>query len=317
MAGIVEKPTNFRVYYKSAMTAYTQKKEEATAVLKDLQNTLIDLYSTVSNDFNANEEEFDINLNNYKEYIDNKYIDGKFLRVAKGVLLNRKGGYELIGRNFDIYRLAKTQKEIYDIKQDIVLYDKVLSLNMRQYNNLLKLFYTKVQEKLIIDGFGYAFEGMMGWVCINRCKVVNAKPRIDYKATKEREAQLRAEGKRIYNKEEAEWCEKNGLEYKAEDKRVFQNLEYLYEFALIGCKLKDGNKIKFTTSDYRGTSVRGKSNNDILIESGGDKYKICDYDIDVRTKLTICLEADKLLYAKFIRNEDQTPSSHIKANSKN
>lgn len=317
MVGITEKPTNFRVYYKSMITAYTQKKEEATNILNDLNKTLIDLYSTVTNDFNSNEEEFDINLKNYKEYIENTYIDGKFLRVAKGVLLNRKGGYELIGRNFDIYRLAKTQKEIYDIKQDMVLYDKVLSLNMRQYNNLLKLFYTKVQEKLIIDGLGYVFEGMMGWLCINRCKPINLRPHIDYKATKEREAQLKAEGKRIYNKEEAEWCERNGIEYKAEDKRVFLNPEYLYEFALIGCKLKNGSDIKFQTSDYRGVSVRGKSNNDILIESGGDKYKICDYDIDVRTKLTICLEADKILYTKFIRNEDQTPSVNRKTNSKN
>lgn len=317
MGGIVEKPTNFRVYYKSLITIYTRKREEAIAVLDDLQKTLIDLYATVTNDFNSNEEEFDINLKDYQEYIENKYIDGKFLRVAKGVLINRKGGYELIGRNFDIYRLAKTQKEIYDVKKDIALYDKILSLNMKEYNKLLKIFYTKVQEKLIIDGLGYAFEGMMGWICINRCRVTNVRPHIDYKATREREAQLKAEGKRIYNKEEAEWCEKNGIEYKAEDKRVFQKLEYLYEFPLIGCKLKNGSDIKFQTSDYRGASIRGKSNNDILQESGGDKHKICEYDIDVRTKLTICLEADKLLYAKFIRNENQTPSTYIKANSKN
>lgn len=317
MVGITEKPTNFRVYYKSMITAYTQKKEEANSILEDLNKNLSDLYEIVCKDFDVNKKEYPINLDDYLEFRNNKYEDGKLLRVTKGILLNRKGNYELIGRNFDVYRLAKIQKEIHDIEKDIVLYDKVLSLNMREYNNLLKTFYTKVQEKLIIDGLGYVFEGMMGWLCINRCKPINLRPHIDYKATKEREAKLKAEGKRIYNKEEAEWCERNGIDYKAEDKRVFLNPEYLYEFALIGCKLKDGSDIKFQTSDYRGVSVRGKSNNDILIESGGDKYKICDYDIDVRTKLTICLEADKMLYAKFIRNEDQTPSVNRKTNRKN
>ena len=38
MAGIKETPTNFRVYYTSMKNAYTQRKEEATGVLKDLIN---------------------------------------------------------------------------------------------------------------------------------------------------------------------------------------------------------------------------------------------------------------------------------------
>lgn len=309
MSGIKDTPTNFRVYYTSMKNAYTQKKEEALVVLDDLRTTLRDLYASVLADFNNNKSEYPINLNDYEEFVKNEYIDGKFLRTAKGVMLNKKGNYELIGRNFDLFRLAKIQKEINDIEKDLSLYEKLTRITLKEYQLLLKKYYTKVQETMIIDGAGYVFDGIMGWVCINRCKVTTVKPHIDYKATKERKAQLLAEGKRIYNKEEAEWCKANGFEYNAEDGRVFQKLEYVYEIPLIDCRLPNGRDIKFQTSDYRGASVRGKRNADILEESKGDKYKICDYDVDIRTKLYICLEADKLLYAKFIRNETQKASN--------
>ena len=316
MSGIKDTPTNFRVYYTSMKDAYTQKKEEALVVLEDLQATCKDLYATVFADFNNNTKEFPINLKDYKEFVENQYIDGKFFRTAKGILLNRKGNYELIGRNFDIYKLAETQKKIYNISNDLKFYDKLLNLTLKEYQILIKTYYTKVQEKLIIEGNGYAFEGILGWICINRCRVKNVKPHIDYKATKERKAQLLAEGKRIYNKEEAEWCKRNGLEYTAEDGRVFQDLEYVYEIPLLDCKLQNGRDIKFQTADYRGHGIRGMKNADILKESNGDKYKICQYDVDIRTKLYICLEADKTLYAKFIRNENQEASTIKQTNRK-
>lgn len=316
MAGIKETPTNFRVYYKSMKNAYTQKRKEAVEVLEDLNDTLKDIYSSVSIDFGNNRKDFPINLEEYEEFNQNKYIDGKFLRVAKGILLNRDNNYELVGRNFDIYRLAKTQKDINSVTNDIKFYDKLLDLSCKEYGNILKLYYTTVQKKLIIDGYGYVFEGQLGWMCINRCKNLYNRTHIDYAATKKRKAELLAEGKRIYNKEEAEWCKQNGIEYKAEDGRVMQNMEYFYEIPLLGCKLHNGASIKFESSDYRGKNVRGKRNGDILAESNGDLNKICDYDIDIRTKLNICVQADKTLYAKFIRNENQQTSLAGKVNRK-
>lgn len=310
MAGIKETPTNFRVYYKSMKDAYTQKKEEAVVCLEDLRNTLNNLYETVSTDYANNRKDFLVNLDNFKEYKTNKYIDGKFLRVAKGVLINREGNYELIGRSFDVYKLAKVQKDIYDIEKDIILYDKLLALPIMKYAELLKLYYTKVHEFMILEGYGYAFEGNLGCICINRGKYAIDKRNIDYQATKERKAQLIAEGKRIYNKEEAEWCEKNGIEYDGVDCRVYQDLEYVYEVPLLYCRIPNGDAIKFTPADYRGHNIRGKSNKDILNETNGDKYKICQYDIDLKTKLNICLEADKTLYTKFIRNENQKPYAY-------
>ena len=306
MAGIKETPTNVRVYYKSMKDAYTLKREEALKNLVELRAKVDDLYNIVSTDFENNQKDYNINLNDYIEFKNNEYIDGKFLRTAKGIVINRDGNYELVGRNFDIYQLAKTQKDIVDIQKNIDFCNKLLNVTVNEYINLVKLFYSKVQEQMVINGYGYVFEGFMGWICINRAKNKFNGTRIDYQKTKERKAQLLAEGKKLYNKEEAEWCKQNGIEYKAEDGRVMQNMEYFYEIPLIGCKLPNGSDIKFQCADYRSHSLRGTTNKDILEQSGGDKYKICAYDVDMRTKLNICLQADKMLYTKFIRNENQT-----------
>ena len=308
MAGIKETPTNFRVYYTSMKDTYTQKKEEAIILLESLYEKVDELRETIDKDFTINRNEYPIDLNKYQEFKDNKYIDGTFLRIAKGVLANKEGNYELIGRNFDVYSLAKAQKDIVDTKKTIDFCNKLLNITVKEYNNLLKLYYTEVQKKLILDGYGYVFAGMTGWICINRCHIIKRKPHIDFKATKERKAKLLAEGKKLYNKEEAEWCKANGIEYKAEDGRVYQNVEYVYEFPLLDSKVKDGANLKFTTSDYRSSKIRGKTNADLFREADGDKDKICKIDVDIRTKLYLCLEADDTLYNKFIRNENQKAS---------
>lgn len=308
MAGIKETPTSISVYYTSMKNAYAQKKEEAVTLLESLYKKVNELHEFINNDYINNKKDYPIDVTKYQEFIDNKYIDGSFLRVAKGILANREGNYELIGRNFDIYSLAKTQKDIVDANKTIAFCNKLLNITRKEYNNLIKLYYTEVQKKLILDGYGYVFAGMTGWICINRCHITKRKPHIDFKATKERKAKLLAEGKKLYNKEEAEWCKVNRIEYNAEDGRVYQTVEYVYEFPLLDSKVKDGYNLKFTTSDYRSNKIRGKTNADLFREAGGDKNKICQIDVDIRTKLYLCLEADYTLYNKFIRNENQEAS---------
>lgn len=309
MRGIKETPTNVHVYYTSMKNTYTQKKEEAIELLEKLYKNVNELRETIDKDFIVNKNEYPINLNDYQEYKDNKYIDGSFLRVTKGILFNREGNYELIGRNYDIYNLAKTQKDIVDANNTIAFCNKLLNITVNEYSNLLKVYYTQVQKKLILEGYGYVFAGKTGWICVNRCHIVKARPHIDFKATKERKAQILAEGKKLYNKEEAEWCKANGIEYKAEDGRVYQKINYVYEIPLLDSKVKNGDSLKLTTSDYRGIKIRGKSNDVLFEEANGDKNKICDIDVDIRTKLYLCLKADDILYNKFIRNENQKPSS--------
>lgn len=314
MEAIKEIPTNFRVYYTSMRNTYTQKEKEANFLLNELNKKLNDFYFDVSEEYKNKKENYEIDLKNYKEYVDNQYINGDLLRVAKGYLINKSGNYELLASRNNLYQLAKTQKEIYKVKEYLKLYGKLLSLSLNEYTSILKTYYNKVHEKMICDGYGYVFDNRIGWVCINRCHVKKTKPKIDYKATKENKAKLLAEGKRLYDKDEAEWCAANGIEYDGVDGRVYQNVEYVYEIPLIHCTLKDADKLKFTVSNYNGRSIRGKSDEELIALCNNDKREICKLDTDIRHKLDLCLKIDKILYTKFIRNEDQKPSKSPKIN---
>lgn len=315
--GIKETPTNVKVYYKSMREAITLKKEQAVEAYDNLVSLEETEYNEIKDCRDIYKNHFDVNLDDYNEFKQNCYIDGRFLKLAKGMFINRSNNYELVSDLFSLYTLAKHQKEIVDLKKTIALYDKMLTLTLKQYNEILKHYMTEVHKKLVLEGAGYLFGENIGWICINRCVLVKPRPHIDYAATKKREAELKAAGKRIYNKDEAEWCKRNGIEYKAEDKRVFKTNEYCYEIPLINCKLPNGTKYKLEIADYRHTSVRGKSNDTLIKECQSNTKTICELQVDLKTKLTLCDKVDKILYTKFIRNEAQQPINTPKANRKN
>ena len=310
-----ETPTNIRVYYKSMRTKYTLLKEAALNLKDIIEDEIKQLHTNVLNYIEDVKNSFTIDLNNYKEFTENKYIDGKFLHVARGLYLNKKGGYTITSYLLDIYFLAKKQKELYDLEHDVRKYDKLINLKFKEYSDILDKFYIQVHKELI-NGNGYVFEGDLGWICINRCHITNGHHVLDFKATKENKAKLLAEGKRIYNKEEAEWCKQNNIPYDGIDCRVFKDNEYCYEIPLIGCKLPNGRKHKLTITDRRGPAVRGKSNVQLIEECNFDKDKICELPVDVKSKLSMCLEVDKMLYLNFIRNENQKSINSTSLNRK-
>ena len=75
--------------------------------------------------------------------------------------------------------------------------------------------------------------------------------------------------------------------------------------------------MRFQVTDRRARELRGKTNQDLAKECNNDTNKICELPLDVKTKLNICVEVDKMLYTKFIRNENQKPYIDTKINRKN
>ena len=314
---IQETPINYKTYYKlmqnrtkERLNSSIENREKLIKQLASSKENIVKNYDTYKNNFN-------INLNDYKEFEENIYIDGKFYKVAKGLFINRGNNYELVSDLFDLYNHAQLQKKLYDINNEIKKCNKLLSLKISEYNNILRVYYTEVHKKLVIEGNGYVFDENIGWICVNRCVLIRPKKMIDYAATKKREKELKEQGKRIYNKEEADWCLRNGIEYKAEDKRVFRNDEYCYEIPLLNSKLPNGSKLRLEISDYRHKCVRGKTNEDLIKECNNDINLICKLPVDLKTKVTLCDKVDKILYTKYIRNENQEAYNVRKTNRKN
>lgn len=314
---IKDTPTNFRVYYTSMRSAYTQKKENAEEALKELEEKVEKLHKDVASFYDDYLENNNIRLKDYEEFNDNEYKTGEFLRIAKGAFINRKNNYELVSKLYDLYSLAKTQKDIYEVKKDIQFCNKILDISIKDYKNILEIYYTEVHKHLIIKGEGYSLGGDIGWLCFNRCKLVNPRPKLDCTATRHKKRELIEQGVRIFNKEEADFCKENGLAYNGVDYRVWFNKEYVYEIPLLNCHLPGGYHMRFEVTDRRSRVLRGKTNKDLAEECKGDLNKLCELPLDVRTKLNIAIEVDKTLYTKFIRNENQKPYIDTKINRKN
>lgn len=315
--GIKETPTNFRVYYKSFKDEYTKLKEETIVKLEEFKSRNKRLYDVVSNCKDLYLNNYNINLDEYPEFTNNKYIDGRFHKVAKGAFINRSGNYEVIADLYDLFELANSITNIYNCETEIAKYESFIKLTLKEYTEILSKYYTEVHKRLILHGEGYSFGYSIGWIMINRCVLVNPRPHLDWKATKQRKQELLNEGKQLYDKNSAEWCKKNGIEYNPEEYRVYAKNEYCYEIPLISCKLNEGSKYKFTVTDYRHASIRGKTNDDLVKECNSDLIKICELPVDLRTKLNICDKINKHLYIKFVRNENQQPIATPKANRKN
>ena len=314
---IKEIPTNFRTYYKTMRNSIKPKYEEAVEKYEKLLIEEKALHSEVLNNIDNYKNVYKVNLNEYSEFINNSYDDGLFYDHAKSIFVNKKNNYKATSALYRLYNLAKQQKEIHTLKHQIDIWEKMLDLTLNEYKDILEVFYNEVHKKLIIDGYGYVFENPIGWMCINRCKVVAGKRKmLDYKATKENKEKLISEGKRLWNKEEANYANQVGVDYKGVDYRVFKDEEYCYEFSLINCRALPGEKVKFKITDSH-RAILGKTDDEVLAECNNDLNKICDLRINLRRKLYMCLKADNILYLNFIRNEAQQSAHTPKANRKN
>lgn len=303
-----DSPTTYCDYYKLMKERASQRREEVEERIEELDKETRKLFK----DINNNLDNIKFNPRRYEEFVRNKYIDGTFLRIARSAFMNRKDGYTLVSDLYDIYNLAKLQKELHESKLELHKLNKMLELNRNSYRELLKTFYNEVHKQLIVDGNGYVFEGKIGWICVNRIHIEERKRQtLDFAASKKRKAELIAAGIKVYNKKEAEWCAKNGIEYNAVDHRVFkQSDEYHYEIPLIGCRLTDATSLEFTISDYRDKPLRGKTNEQIIEECHNKVDEIIKLPCDLKTKVTLSVKADKTLYLNFIRNENQKSVVH-------
>ena len=111
--GIKETPTNIKVYYNSMKNAITLKHKEAVEAFDSLRSLMSVSYEEIKSCIDVYKNNFKVNLNDYPEFVEDRYIDGTFLKVAKGMFINRNNNYQLVSDLFDLYNYAKQQKRYY------------------------------------------------------------------------------------------------------------------------------------------------------------------------------------------------------------
>lgn len=308
MSSNKETPVSVKTYYKLIYQRTLKRQEALSQKIEDITKDINTLYECIKDKSEYYKNKYNIVID--KDCFNN---DIKALnRIIKIIAICEYNEAEELGV---IARMFKKLEQVYHLKHKRDIYYKILHLTEKDYIKYLKIYFTEVQRKLIIEGDAYNIGARIGVICIYRYLNTKKSTFLDFAATKKKKEEILSRGGNIYNKEQEQWCKERGIEYTYEEHRVYRRDEYLYDIHLFNSRAKDWNSLTFTSADYRGSNVRGKSNDELLAECNRDKDKIIELPLDLKTKLTLCLSVDSFLYNKFIRNEDQKSITTRKTNS--
>lgn len=308
--------TTYQTYYKKMKIDYTEKREELVKQFEELDARTKELHKNITSDLDTYGKAVHVDLAGYKELAKNVYENGAFYRVIKNALLRYPEDYQRSIEFKELVEYVGKKKDMYDIEPKIKHYDKCLALSLEQYRELLKTFYDEVTRQMVLEGYGYRFEGRLGYVVINRCRKYKGRRSIDIHKTKERKKELEAQGIQVWDKDQAAFAKKHGLEYNAVSATVYQNVEAFYEVVLVDCNIPNGNKLKFRVPNTVSHKIEERSYEDMIRNCNRDVNEICKLPIDFRKKAYLCMEVDKTLYKKYIRNEEQVALSIAKVSRK-
>lgn len=279
-------------------------KEKCDAAKSDVKD-FIDEYKQLYN----------LDVTKFPEYQRNRYISGEFLRIAKGVYLNRNQDYEITAQTFAVFNLAFLQKKVFEFEQRLKKCEKYAGISYKLYRDLVCQFYTAVHKQLIFKAYGYQYEKGIGFVFINRAMKGRDNKVLDVSATRANKQKLLAEGKNIYNKAKIDWCKEHNIPYDYVDHRVWKPYPFDYEIVLLGRRARY-TRNQFRRSRWRSLHLPSKTLEGLIEHCNKDMNKICDLDIDLPSKLSMCLTIDPTMGLKYIRNENQKSYKLIRFNRK-
>lgn len=314
---VKELPVKGADYYKLMKKDFKIKLEELILLRANLKNKINSLRDDVCFNSQKLKKLYNIDVFEYKEFVDKQYIDGSFFHDARTLVMNKKDNYELSSELYDVYKLAKAIKDVHDYNNKIKIYQKCITLTFSDYSKYIRTYFNEVHKNIIVEGNAYGLSNRIGWIFINRVKNTCGKKVLDFKATRTNKERLLKEGKKLLNMKDYNWCKEHSVPYDGVDYRVYRVNEYFYEIAHIYCTLTNATKLRLDPVDYRGVKLRGKSNDQLIEECNYDLNKICELPMDCRSKLLICDSVDKTLYTKFIRDDSQKSIANLKIDWKN
>ena len=319
-AKLNNRPKKVIEYYKDYRLMNETRLAKAVLLRDELNEKLIEYRKEVYKYKDNYKTRFNINLDSYEEWNKNTRIDGSLLKTAKGAFINRGEELDKATEAFRLLQYAKCLEDIYETQNVINLSKKVAMLKTWSYADLISLYTKKIHEKLILEGAGYSFGYGIGALAINRVHINKKKneQQVDFNKTNKLRRQLKAEGKAVYDKATAEWCAVNNIPYNVKPVFVYSvHPEYYYEYDVINSVIKNYNDWTFEPNEYRQQkSLKGLSNDDIQELCKNDLLKVCNTDINCKTKLSICLNIKPELFNNFIRYENQESITTRKINWK-
>ena len=163
---------NINSFYSELKIDYNKKLSEAMDLLAASKDKLEHARRKIENHADEYKIRLDTNLSDYNEWKENKYIDGTLQAKSAFIFRNRKDDKDdILVKAFVKY--TALLKTIATCEKNIEVYYKILSLDLKAFRQICRIYYYEVQHQLIANGYGYKLAGRLGWVCINRVKNTN------------------------------------------------------------------------------------------------------------------------------------------------
>lgn len=308
------RPIGVTSYYKDIINIYKKKLEDINGNIVDNTNQLVDNYKYLKDNQFKYFKDYNIDLTEFDEYNNNRYIDGKLLEFIQNKLIDNAGNDDVCKELFYIFNYAKAQKVLQSIRKQTEVYNKILKLKSRQYVKVLNIFYNQVHKLMVKYGFVYRYNEL-GYIGINRFRIdtsYTAPSMIDYKATKIRKQELIAQGKRLYNKFDEKWCKEHNIEYNGIKYVVPTTKTHCYELILFK-KTRALNNVFFYANQYRAAG-ESRLTLEQLMEMYPTVDEILTLNMDVKCKANLCCQLDDNIAKILTRYEDEKAIRNRKAN---
>lgn len=300
---------NLRSYYLQFIRNIKVDLHRYGEELKELQRTKENIYEYIKENKNIILNDFNINLENYKEeYIDKKYNTSERLyqTILKLTQIAEEHPNRIVLLQVLKYcNILRNENKYYKL---IELCNKRKDIKFTTYRKIVSNYYNEV-HRCLLEGLGYKFSHGIGTYCINYWKLDKTKliksNRIDYAATNERKRELLKKGVKLYDDKEAAWYKARNIPYDGVDYRVFRTDDYFYEFVFINSNICRANALEYQRTEYVASKYRGMSYKEIADTVCNNIDDIVNLQVDIRYKLNILLHKYPTKYLNFIRNVEQ------------
>jgi hypothetical protein len=231
---------------------------------------------------------YKIELDNYKiEFVDKQYNSEKSLETKAIYYLRHPNGEDrqLIIQLAKYCSLLRSEVEI---QQKLEVSRIKLNMSYREFQKYLFDYYSKV-HKVLLQGDAYKFGKGIGTIFLRTIDMTTgARNRIDFAKTRANKLKLLAEGKKLYNEQEAKQCELENIPYDGVPYIVLRNETKLVVLDITNSKyFTSRGRISFAAKSYINLKYRGMSYQDIIDKYCPTEESIADLQADLYTKRSI------------------------------
>ena len=278
--------------YKELLTAIGQTKEELYNYIKQYETILL--------------KEFDLDLNHFSiEWIEKKYNDTEYLyKTIIKYVRTIEGEYKTVF--YQLLKYCYKLKEEYKTNKLIFIANKRKVLSLKEYKSYVNDYYMKV-HKILLEGFGYKYQGGIGTYLITYYKLpVTSKRSINFAETNKRKKELLEKGYKLYDEKEAAWYKARNIPYNGIDYRVYQDNGFCYEFTFINSKIFKRRELDYKRTEYVHAKLRGMSYKEMADNLCNNVEDIINLNVDLKYKLNILVYKYPEKYLNFVRNDERS-----------